>query len=74
MTDHVQIKALINHLPFAVQWLNIDRERIHMNDAFDVLLTLDATLGEQLVHYSENSSEPLYVLIGEQRLEAWAWS
>ena len=44
-----------------------------MNDAFDVLLTLDATLGEQLMHYSEKSSEPLYVLIGEQRLEAWAW-
>ena len=44
-----------------------------MNDAFDVLLTLDGTLGEQLVHYSENSSEPLYLLIGEQRLEAWAW-
>ena len=73
MTDQVQIKALINHLPFAVQWLNIDRERIHMNDALDVLLTLDATLGDQLVHYSENSSEPLYVLIGEQKLEAWAW-
>ena len=34
-----------------------------MNDAFDVLLTLDATLDEQLVHYSENSSEPLYVLL-----------
>ena len=73
MTDQVQIKALINNLPFAVQWLNIDRERIHMNDALDVLLTLDATLGDQLVHYSEDSSEPLYVLIGEQKLEAWAW-
>ena len=45
-----------------------------MNDAFDVLLTLDATLGDQLVHYLEDSSAPLHVLVGEQRLEAWVWN
>ena len=44
-----------------------------MNDAFDVLLALDATLSDQLVHYLDDSSEPLHVLVGEQRLETWVW-
>ena len=74
MTTNVDIPSLIDRLPFAVQWLNAERQRLHMNDAFDVLLALDATLGDQLVHYLDDTSEPLHVLVGEQRLETWVWN
>ena len=73
MTTNVDIPSLIDRLPFAVQWLSAERQRLHMNDAFDVLLALDATLGDQLVLYLDDSSEPLHVLAGEQRLETWVW-
>jgi len=70
----IDITALVDSLPFPALWLEKNYEARHVNDAFDVLLTLDATLTDQLVHQLiEGQSDHDFSLV-EQSFEFWQFS
>ena len=74
MQKTIDITALIDSLPFPALWLEKRYEPRHVNDAFDVLLTLDATLTDQLVHrLIEGESDRDFTLV-EQSFEFWQFS
>jgi len=70
----VDISTLVDSLPFPAQWLDEKYQPCHVNDAYDVLLTLDATLTEQLVHrLIEGQSDNDFSVV-EQPFEFWQFS
>ena len=74
MQKTIDITELVDSLPFPALWLEKRYEPRHVNDAFDVLLTLDATLTDQLVHrLIEGQSDHDFSLV-EQSFEFWQFS
>ncbi|MFZ9129280.1 MAG: hypothetical protein ACO20O_09360 [Pseudomonadales bacterium] len=74
MQKTIDITALVDSLPFPALWLEKRYEPRHVNDAFDVLLTLDATLTDQLVHrLIEGQGDHDFSLV-EQSFEFWQFS
>jgi hypothetical protein len=70
----IDITALVDSLPFPALWLEKRYEPRHVNDAFDVLLTLDATLTDQLVHrLIEGQGDHDFSLV-DQSFEFWQFS
>jgi len=70
----IDITALVDSLPFPALWLEKRYEPRHVNDAFDVLLTLDATLTDQLVHRLIESQSDHHFSLVEQSFEFWQFS
>ena len=74
MQKTIDITALVDSLPFPALWLEKRYEPRHVNDAYDVLLTLDATLTDQLVHrLIEGQGDHDFSLV-EQSFEFWQFS
>ncbi len=74
MQKTIDITALVDSLPFPALWLEKRYEPRHVNDAFDVLLTLDATLTDQLVHRLIEGESDRDITLVEQSFEFWQFS
>ena len=71
MQKVIEIKALVDSLPFPAQWLDKKYQLRHVNEAFDVLLTLDVSLNDELVHRIIEVQGENDFFIGERSFELW---